>query len=112
MGDRRGSQLWRFAMAYEVAKRMAATARMPMQNRRGHESRRLSIGVNWHGAGRRIGGQNRYTTSTPMLRAVPRTDFIADSRVKQFRSGILILAISFTGSSVILPTLVLLGSAD
>src|SRR5579872_777740 len=53
-----------------------------------------------------------YSTSTPMLRAVPRTDFMADSSVKQLRSGILILAISFTWSSVILPTLVLFGSAD
>ncbi len=31
-----------------------------------------------------------------MLRAVPRTEFMAASTVKQFRSGILILAISST----------------
>src|SRR5436190_1014588 len=51
-------------------------------------------------------------TSTPMLRAVPRTDRIAASRSKQFRSGILILAISSTCDWVILPTLVLCGSGD
>src|SRR6266480_1102667 len=51
-------------------------------------------------------------TSTPILRAVPRTDFIADSSEKQLRSGILILAISSTCFSVILPTLVLFGSAE
>src|ERR1700686_2478682 len=51
-------------------------------------------------------------TSTPMLRAVPLTEFIADSSEKQFRSGILILAISSTCLLVILPTLVLFGSAD
>jgi hypothetical protein len=33
-------------MAYEVMKRMAATARRPMQKRRGHERRLLSIGFN------------------------------------------------------------------
>src|SRR5208283_2804711 len=53
-----------------------------------------------------------YTTSTPMLRAVPATERMAASRSKQFRSGILILAISFTCSWVIFPTLVLCGSAD
>src|SRR5579863_6018534 len=47
-----------------------------------------------------------------MLRAVPLTERMAASSVKQLRSGILILAISFTWSSVILPTLVLFGSAD
>src|SRR5579859_7374140 len=52
------------------------------------------------------------TTSTPMLRAVPSTHFTAASSVKQFRSGILILAISSTCFLVILPTFVLCGSAD
>src|SRR6185295_18540253 len=47
-----------------------------------------------------------------MLRAVPRTERMAASIVKQFRSGILILAISSTCASVILPTLVLCGSAE
>ena len=47
-----------------------------------------------------------------MLRAVPFTDLMADAIEKQLRSGILILAISSTCFSVILPTLVLLGSAD
>src|SRR5580704_16400804 len=37
---------------------------------------------------------------------------MAASTVKQFRSGILILAISSTCASVILPTLVLCGSAE
>src|SRR5580692_6738017 len=52
------------------------------------------------------------TTSTPMLRAVPSTHLMAASSVKQFRSGILILAISSTCLRVILPTFVLCGSAD
>src|SRR5215475_15432770 len=47
-----------------------------------------------------------------MLRAVPSTDFIAASSVKQLRSGILILAISSICLRVILPTLFLCGSAD
>src|SRR5579862_1903204 len=47
-----------------------------------------------------------------MERAVPFTEFIAASTVKQFRSGILILAISSTCFSVILPTRFLFGSAD
>src|SRR5690242_15935501 len=47
-----------------------------------------------------------------MLRAVPFTHCTAASSVKQFRSGILILAISSTCFSVILPTLFLCGSAD
>src|SRR5579864_8130638 len=47
-----------------------------------------------------------------MLRAVPLTLRTAAPRSKQFRSGILILAISSTCFSVILPTLVLFGSAD
>src|SRR5580700_1428841 len=47
-----------------------------------------------------------------MLRAVPRTEFMAASRSKQFRSGILILPISSTCACVILPTLILCGSAD
>src|ERR1051325_6666077 len=55
---------------------------------------------------------NVYTTSTPMLRAVPATERLAASRSKQFRSGILIFAISSTCFSVILPTLVLCGSAE
>src|SRR5438045_2665939 len=59
----------------------------------------------------RLTGKNQ-PTSTPMLRAVPRTDFIAASRSKQFRSGILILAISSTCCWVIFPTFVLCGSAD
>src|ERR1700736_2010122 len=47
-----------------------------------------------------------------MERAVPRTWFMADSRSKLFRSGILILAISSTCLLVILPTRFLLGSAE
>src|SRR5580658_3518026 len=47
-----------------------------------------------------------------MERAVPFTEFIAASTVKQFRSGILILAISSTCFSVILPTRFLFGSAE
>src|ERR1700690_135048 len=47
-----------------------------------------------------------------MLRAVPSTQWIAASSVKQFRSGILILAISSTCLAVIVPTLVLFGSAE
>src|SRR5579862_565572 len=47
-----------------------------------------------------------------MLRAVPFTEFIAASTVKQLRSGILILAISSTCCIVILPTRFLFGSAD
>ena len=47
-----------------------------------------------------------------MLRAVPRTERIAASRSKQFRSGILILAISSICACVILPTLFLCGSAE
>src|SRR6185437_6347154 len=47
-----------------------------------------------------------------MLRAVPFTEFTAAAREKQFRSGILILAISSTCFSVILPTLFLFGSAE
>src|SRR3954454_16675174 len=47
-----------------------------------------------------------------MLRAVPLTERIAASISKQFRSGILILAISATCAWVILPTLVLCGSAE
>src|SRR5438128_1784944 len=50
--------------------------------------------------------------STPMLRAVPLTLFIAASTVKQFRSGIFSLAISSICLSVILPTLFLFGSAE
>src|SRR6185295_12057233 len=53
-----------------------------------------------------------YATSTPMDRAVPFTWFMADSRSKLLRSGILILAISSTCFSVILPTRFLLGSAE
>src|SRR6202011_4519593 len=47
-----------------------------------------------------------------MLRAVPSTHLTAASSVKQFRSGILILAISSTCFLVILPTLILWGSAE
>src|SRR5580658_8518088 len=47
-----------------------------------------------------------------MLRAVPLTLRTAAATSKQFRSGILILAISSTCFSVILPTLFLFGSAD
>src|SRR6185369_14110224 len=47
-----------------------------------------------------------------MLRAVPATDLIAADKSKQFRSGILILAISSICFLVILPTFVLCGSAD
>src|ERR1039458_3037270 len=52
------------------------------------------------------------TTSTPMLRAVPATARMAAARSKQFKSGILILAISSICAWVILPTLVLWGSGD
>src|ERR1039458_260012 len=47
-----------------------------------------------------------------MLRAVPATERMAASRSKQFRSGILILAISLICSCVIWPTFVLCGSGD
>src|SRR5260370_24140800 len=47
-----------------------------------------------------------------MLRAVPFTDRTAAYKLKQFRSGILIFAISSTCCSVILPTLFLFGSAE
>src|ERR1043166_6815263 len=47
-----------------------------------------------------------------MLRAVPLTEFMAASTVKQLRSGILILAISSTCFSVILPTRFLFGSGE
>src|SRR5580692_9756427 len=47
-----------------------------------------------------------------MERAVPLTEFIAASTVKQFKSGILILAISSTCFRVILPTRFLFGSAE
>jgi len=46
-----------------------------------------------------------------MERAVPLTLRIAASTSKQFRSGILIFAISSTCAAVILPTFVLCGSA-
>src|ERR1017187_1110463 len=45
-----------------------------------------------------------------MLRAVPATERMAASRSKQFRSGILILAISLICSWVILPTLISTGT--
>src|SRR5438067_8235273 len=47
-----------------------------------------------------------------MERAVPFTCSIAEFKSKLFKSGILILAISSTCFSVILPTLFLCGSAD
>src|SRR5258708_1761906 len=47
-----------------------------------------------------------------MLRAVPLTLRTAAASSKQFRSGILILAISSTCFSLILPTLFLFGSAE
>src|SRR5258708_12958692 len=47
-----------------------------------------------------------------MVRGVALTEFMAASTVKQLRSGILILAISSTCLSVILPTRFLLGSAE
>src|SRR5579863_12909 len=50
--------------------------------------------------------------STPIERAVPLTLRIAASTSKQFRSGILIFAISSTWAAVILPTFVLCGSAE
>src|ERR1700683_4083235 len=56
--------------------------------------------------------QRGYTTSTPIERAVPFTEFMAASTVKQFKSGILILAISSTCFSVILPTRFLFGTDD
>ena len=48
----------------------------------------------------------------PIDRAVPATDFTADSSVSQLRSGSLIFAISSTCFFVTVPTLFLLGSAD
>src|SRR5260370_42543128 len=51
-------------------------------------------------------------TSTPILRAVPLTLRTAASSSQQFRSGILILAISSTCFSAIWPTLFLFGSAQ
>src|ERR1019366_3808978 len=53
-----------------------------------------------------------YTTSTPMLCAVPATERMAAARSKQFKSGILILAISSICACGIWPTLVLWGSGD
>src|SRR5262249_15282545 len=47
-----------------------------------------------------------------MLRAVPATMLIADSMVKQFRSGILISAIVRTWSQVTEPTLLRFDSLD
>src|SRR6516164_2895804 len=88
-----------------------------MENRAGEASReRRVIGIHQRiVSDANCGGYTRsrlYTTSTPMLLAVPFTDCTAASSVKQFRSGILILAISSTCFSVILPTFVLCGSAE
>ena len=47
-----------------------------------------------------------------MLRAVPATMRMADSTVKQFKSGILSSAMAFTCSQVISATLVRLGCAE
>ena len=47
-----------------------------------------------------------------MLLAVPATMRIADSTVKQFKSGILSSAIAFTWSQVISATLLRLGCAE
>src|SRR5262245_19072513 len=51
-------------------------------------------------------------TSIPIDRAVPATDFMADSSESQFRSGSLIFAMSSTCLRVTVPTLFLFGSAD
>ena len=51
-------------------------------------------------------------TVIPMLRAVPATMLIADSIVKQLRSGILASAICRTYSQVTEATLTRLGSAE
>ncbi len=51
-------------------------------------------------------------TETPMLLAVPATIRMADSRVKQFKSGILSWAITFTCSHVISATLLRFGCAE
>src|SRR5947207_11539221 len=47
-----------------------------------------------------------------MDRAVPATVLMAASRLSQFKSGILVFAISSTCFAVTVPTLFLLGSAD
>src|SRR4029077_8827531 len=52
------------------------------------------------------------STSRPMLRAVPITVRMAESRFVVFKSGILVLAISSTCLRVTLPTLVRFGSAE
>src|SRR6516225_2432114 len=52
------------------------------------------------------------STLIPMLRAVPATMRIALSTVKQFRSGILSLAIASTWVQVTFPTLLRLGSLE
>ena len=51
-------------------------------------------------------------TSSPIDRAVPRTDCIADSIESVFRSGSLSLAISATCFAVTVPTFVLFGSPE
>jgi len=51
-------------------------------------------------------------TSIPMLRAVPATILMADSMVKQLRSGIFISATLRTWSQVTDPTLFLFDSFD
>src|SRR5579863_10569790 len=51
------------------------------------------------------------STLTPMERAVPAMIFSAASIVVAFRSGILVCAMARTWSLVMLPTLVLCGSA-
>jgi hypothetical protein len=45
----------------------------------------------------------------PIERAVPATDFTADSSDSQFRSGSLVLAMSSTCLRVTVPTLALFG---
>jgi hypothetical protein len=50
-----------------------------------------------------------YTTSIPMLLAVPSTILTAAGRSDAFKSGIFVLAISSTCCFVTLPTLSLLG---
>src|SRR5688500_5041460 len=55
---------------------------------------------------------NSPSTVIPMLRAVPATIFMADSILKQLRSDILALAMSFTLSLVIEPTCLRYDSAE
>src|SRR3954454_23682426 len=59
-----------------------------------------------------VNDQSSTSTSTPMLRAVPATERIAAPRSKQFRSGILIFAISSICAFVFSPTFDLGGPSE